>query len=138
MSILRHGKIERAIADEIAEAERREMSVLITSWGLTCTVFDSWDSPLTLAQRKAVTRAMHSFVRKHQQYALMGGQGRRELYLYDAADPASVMWTKLNVERRTRKRNPISLSEAKAELRRQLAAQGEPQAAQDRAAEDDL
>ena len=31
---------------------------------------------------KAVARAMHSFVRKQQQYALTGGQGRRDLYLY--------------------------------------------------------
>jgi hypothetical protein len=25
-------------------------------------------------------RAMHSFVRKHQQYALVGGRGRKSLY----------------------------------------------------------
>ena len=34
----------------------------------------------TLAQGKAVSRAMHSFVRKHQQYALVGGRGRKSLY----------------------------------------------------------
>ena len=70
----------------------------------------------TLAQRKAVTRAMHSFVRKHQQYSLTGGQGRRELYLYDAADPLSATWAKLNAERR--QRNPICLQDAKAFLER--------------------
>lgn len=57
---------------------------------------------------------MGSFVRKHQQYALTGGQGRRELYLYDTADPLSVMWAKLNVERR--QRNPISRMEAESVL----------------------
>jgi hypothetical protein len=39
-----------------------------------------------------------------------GGQGRRELYLYDATDPLSVMWTKLNVERK--QRNAICRAEA--------------------------
>ena len=73
----------------------------------------------TPAQRKAVIRAMHSFVRKRQQYALMGGQGRRELYLYDATDPLSVMWTKLNVERR--RRNPICRADAVAALNQNAA-----------------
>jgi hypothetical protein len=68
----------------------------------------------TLAQRKAVTRAMRTFVRKHPQYALTGGQGRRELYLYDTADPLSVLWAKLNVERR--QRNPIPRGTAEAVL----------------------
>lgn len=58
---------------------------------------------------------MHSFVRKHQQYALTGGQGRRQLYLYDTDDPVSVMWAKLNVERR--QRNPIPRAAAIAALR---------------------
>jgi hypothetical protein len=39
--------------------------------------------PLTMAMRKAIVRAMHSFVRKYPQYALAGGKGRSELYLYD-------------------------------------------------------
>jgi hypothetical protein len=122
MSALRHGKIERAIAKEIANAAKLDAAgmprtVLVHSWSLTHTVFrdyhnpeQGWDWEPSLAQRKAVTRAMRSFVRKHQQYALTGGQGRRLLYLYDTADPLSVIWAKLNVERR--QRNPISRSEA--------------------------
>jgi len=45
---------------------------------------------------------MRSFVRKHPQYALTGGQGRRELYLYDATDAESVMWAKMNATRKRR------------------------------------
>ena len=130
MSALRHGKIERAIATEIADAIKprfgHSSSVLVRSDVLVGDVYCpkdlNWDDEIawkpTLAQRKAVTRAMRSFVRKHQQYALTGGQGRRQLYLYDTADPVSVMWAKLNVERR--QRNPISRSEAEAALRNQL------------------
>jgi hypothetical protein len=120
MSALRHGKIERAIAAEIAAVTdtERSSSVLIRSDVLVGDVYctghgwDAADWKPTLAQRKAVTRAMHNFARKHQQYALTGGQGRRELYLYDTADPVSVMWAKLNAHRR--QRNPISRNEAKA------------------------
>jgi hypothetical protein len=122
MSALRHGKIERFIVAEIATYLSDGRPVGIRSDDVADGVFEPRDIPFderwnwkpTRAQRKAVTRAMHSFVRKHQQYALMGGQGRRELFLYDTADPLSVMWTKLNVERR--KGNPISLSEARAAL----------------------
>jgi hypothetical protein len=74
-----------------------------------------WNWKPTPAHRKAVTRAMHTFVHKHQQYALTGGQGRRILYLYDTADPVSAMWAKLNVERR--ERNPIPRMTAQAALR---------------------
>lgn len=121
MSALRHGKIERAIANQIADAVGG--TVLVTSGTVAFKVFElyeHWDGNFphptpTLAQRNAVTRAMHSFVRKHQQYALMGGQGRRALHLYDTGDPLSVMWAKLNVERRRGK--PISRSDAKEQLR---------------------
>jgi hypothetical protein len=107
-----------AIAAEIAGVERdrrkdKHAALLVHSWPLTYTVYNDHTHPNwepSLAQRKAVTRAMRSFVRKHQQYALTGGQGRRDLYLYDTADPLSVMWAKLNVERR--QRNPISRMQA--------------------------
>ena len=121
------GRIERAIAAEIAEAAVPNITgeigtVMIRSDGLINDLYrpmdengwPDWKWKPAPAQRKAATRAMRSFARKHQQYALAGGQGRRELYLYDAADPVSVMWTKLNVERR--QRNPISRSAAKAAL----------------------
>jgi hypothetical protein len=110
LSALRHGKIERAIWAAIAEAAAfgGASSVLITSWSLVRDVYrpEGWVSLVngdwepTMAQRKAVTRAMHSFVGKHRQYALTGGQGRRVLYLVDTADPVSEMWAKLWVERR--------------------------------------
>ena len=32
--------------------------------------------------------------------ALAGGRGRKSLYLYDTADPVSVMWAKLSVKHR--------------------------------------
>jgi hypothetical protein len=35
---------------------------------------------------------MHSFVRKHPEFALMGGQGRKRLCLYEVADPEGVDW----------------------------------------------
>jgi hypothetical protein len=44
------------------------------------------------AQRKAMIRALHSFVRKFPQYALMGGTGRKTLLLYEPADPISTAW----------------------------------------------
>ena len=86
MSALRHGKIERAIATEIADAIKprfgHSSSVLVRSDVLVGDVYCpkdlNWDDEIawkpTLAQRKAVTRAMRSFVRKHQQYALTGGK----------------------------------------------------------------
>ena len=127
MSALRHGKIERAIATEIARAAKPSFggvsSVLIRSRQLVDEVYRpkggsggwDWDWKPMPAQRKGVVRAMHSFVRKHQQYALAGGQGHRELYLYDTTDPVSVMWAKLNAERR--QRNPLSRSDAQAAMR---------------------
>ena len=117
------GRIERAILRNIEDTYHPRhglgpSSVRVSSWGVVCDVFkppDSWNfgwSP-TVAQCKAVSRAMHSFVRKHPQYALMGGQGRKRLWLYELADPISVMWTKLTVERR----KSVSRSEAQAALR---------------------
>ena len=50
---------------------------------------------------QAITRAPHSFVRKHLQYALMGEQGRKRLYLYEPGDSLSTMWAKMSVEQRT-------------------------------------
>jgi hypothetical protein len=54
----------------------------------------------TPAQRKAMTHAFHSFVRKHPQYALMGGNGRKTLLLYEPADPVSTAWAKAMLTRR--------------------------------------
>ena len=54
---------------------------------------------------------MRSFVRKHPQYALMGGQGRKRLYLYEISDPLSVAWASANVT--SRGREPVPLCEVK-------------------------
>jgi hypothetical protein len=122
------GHIERAIAVEIAHSARppHPMSVHNGSHQLADTVYrprvnsgvgfgnpgSMWNWEPNLVQQKATVRAMHSFVPKHQQYALAGGQGRKRLYLYDTADPLSVMWAKLSVEHR----RFVSQSEARKAL----------------------
>jgi hypothetical protein len=115
------GRIEQAIAAEIARAARPPypMSVCFGSRELAYAyrpaenlgAAEIWEP--NRVQRKATVRAMRSFVRKHQQYALAGGQGRKRLYLYDTADPLSVMWAKLRVERR----GFVSQSEARNALK---------------------
>jgi hypothetical protein len=70
-------------------------SLDLNSYWLAAQVYrdkDSWHLPWTPtpAQRKAVVRAMRSFVGKHPRYALTGGQGRRQLRMFDTADPLSV------------------------------------------------
>ena len=117
------GRIERVIAREIEDAYTPRhgsgpSSVHVSSWDLAVDLFypkdGSWNtdwSP-TAAQRKAVSRAMHSFVRKHPQYALTGGQGRKRLYLYEPSDPLSTMWAKMSVEQR----HHVSRSMAQAAL----------------------
>jgi hypothetical protein len=122
------GHIERAIAAEIAHSARppHPLAVHIGSHQLTDSVYrpkensgagfgkagTKWDWEPNLVQHKAIVRAMHSFVRKHQQYALAGGLGRKSLYLCDTADPVSVMWAKLTVKHR----RFVSQSEAKKAL----------------------
>lgn len=75
---------------------------------------------LTLAQRKAIVRAMHSFVRKFPQYALIGGKGREAvLWLYEPGDPLSKIWAELTVK--FGYHAPATLSDAKS-----VAKGGEP------------
>jgi hypothetical protein len=50
-----------------------------------------------LTSRKAMARALHSFVRKFPRYALRGGRGRHHfLVLYDPADILSEQWAYLS------------------------------------------
>jgi hypothetical protein len=110
------GRIERLIEREIERAQganrrAREYPIQISTWDLLCDAYPSADYTFTPAQRKAVTRAMHSYVRKHQRYALAGGQGRMQLYLYEPDDPLSTMWVKMQIA--NRKRNPVSITQAK-------------------------
>jgi hypothetical protein len=94
------GRIERGIQSLIEKEQSREnrMAVLISSWVIAGQVFRPpgwcWNWHPTEAERKAVARAMHSFVRKFPQFALLGGHGRKRLYLYDTTDPDSVLWLK--------------------------------------------
>lgn len=102
------GRIERRILHEIAcdktpGPSGEPGSVLLNSWTLACDAFGrgtAWSGSPSPAQRKAVCRAMHSFVRKFPQYALAGGKGRKYLYLFEPGDPVSAEWAKLSVENR--------------------------------------
>lgn len=140
MSALRHGKIERAIMATI-EDDRKGFrgepgSVLVTSLEVARAVYNPYPTTglctaveydalhrwkPTMAQSTAVTRAMRSFVGKYQQYALTGGQGRHHLYLFDTADPLSVMWAKLWVDPKRKRGKFISQNEARAVLSEQPA-----------------
>lgn len=72
----------------------------------------AWELSPTNAERKAAIRAMHSFVRKFPQYALMGGSGRKPLMLYDRNDPISTRHAELVVAKRGRNSNFVSFGEA--------------------------
>jgi hypothetical protein len=104
------GPIERHIAAEVAKAkmwpDRDRPVLLLSSRALanSCPVFQRDDgSELkwrpSAPQRQALLRAMHSFVRKYPQFGLIGGQGRKGLYLYEPGDPLSARWAKMSLER---------------------------------------
>jgi|SRR6516162_3133395 len=97
------GRIERWIEAEIIAKKVKGRSVHADSLGLAYNYKDYKSDPPdwkpSLAQRGAVVRAMHSYVRKFPQYALMGGKGRKMLYLYEPSDPVSTIWAMLSVER---------------------------------------
>jgi hypothetical protein len=59
--------------------------------------------------RKAMARALHSFVRKFPHYALQGGVGRHHaLILYDPADLVSERWASLSAS----SRHPVTKEQA--------------------------
>jgi hypothetical protein len=96
------GRIGRVILSQIEHASlldpitgKRGMAP-ISSWDLAYNVYRT-GYDFTPAQRKAVTRSMHSFVRRYPQFALAGGQGRIWLYLYEPDDPLSVKWMRLKL-----------------------------------------
>ena len=106
------GRIEREILRQIQADSLgfsgKKLPARVSGWTVAHKLYNParpgfptpWGWEPSRAQLKAVTRALHSFVRKHQQYALMGGKGRKRLVLYDAADPDSVLWAELTVSRR--------------------------------------
>jgi hypothetical protein len=112
------GRIEREIAREIEHMTTGQfpLPVRVTTWNVAVEFAPRTNAGMptgwrpSAALRKAAVRAMRSFVRKHQQYALTGGKGRKQLILYDATDPVSVIWARLTVERR----NHVTASEARA------------------------
>jgi len=125
MPRVKHGWIEKEIALQIERARKRSppRPVQVVSRGLIRDLFGpAAFQPFlpTPAQRNTVARAMRSFVRKHPQYALTSGQGRRELYLYDATDAESVMWAKMNATRK--RRGTYSVIEMQAAMRESASA----------------
>ena len=98
------GSIERAILEVVERdtrsywsmppSHRRGHPLDVTVWDIAYTAYPDWYDqpadggyrrlPTTPAQRKAITRALHSFVRKHPQYVLTGGKGRAPLRLSNA------------------------------------------------------
>jgi hypothetical protein len=101
------GRVERIIFAEVNQRDPRtgeKPTVLLNSWTLSMDHrLPGYESRLdwtpSRSRRKAVVRAMHSFVCKFPEYALVGGQGRGILYLYDASDPLSAFWARLSVAR---------------------------------------
>ncbi len=111
------GIVERAIAAAIAECQRRDgeadefcrlagrelppRPVMVRPRDVWLQIEpDVWKEATirhpSKAQTKAITRAMHSFVRKFPQFALISGTGRGHLCLYERGDPLSAMWATLN------------------------------------------
>jgi hypothetical protein len=117
------GHIERAILRAIERNkvgfDGKSKPLRLTSWQVIWDCYPearqtTWERPpATMAQQKAISRALHSIVRKHPQYALIGGNGRKRLCLYEPADPLSALWAKLTVERHAF----VSLSDAEATAR---------------------
>jgi hypothetical protein len=102
------GHIERIIQKTILDAQidrysqGQKIPVMMNSWHVVGAAFRppilDWSvwTP-NRSQELAVNRAMHSFVRKFPQFALMGGQGRKRLILYDTTDRESVAWATANM-----------------------------------------
>jgi hypothetical protein len=120
------GRIEQAIHAEVAKGLLVDPwtgapgVVHVSSWNVLVEVFRVYDPAgrfcyeFTKAQRLSVTRAMHSYVRKHPRFALTGGQGRKRLFLYDTTDPKSVDWARASVAAR----RVVALCEVKAVLQK--------------------
>ena len=90
------GRIGQAIAANIAYVNKRTGRPIPVHIICPCDLLRDVYNPASLndavfttAERKAVVRAMHGFVRRHPQYALAGGQGRALLVLYEPGDPLS-------------------------------------------------
>jgi hypothetical protein len=69
------GHIECTILQMVERQQRRKLRVSFSALDIVLNAYphrEGWDSR---AHFVAVHRAMHSFARKHPQYALVGGKG---------------------------------------------------------------
>src|SRR6187401_1804044 len=91
------GSIERFILDQVSKVDENGKKRVVLERGTLLArdyympedvrnQWESWRWEPSNAQRKAMTRALHSFVRKFPEYGLMGGNGRKTLILYERAD----------------------------------------------------
>jgi hypothetical protein len=73
------GHLERTILAMVERQRRKRQRVNFTALDIEYEAYPG--TPPTHAQHVAVLRSMHSFVRKHPQYALIGGKGSQPLVL---------------------------------------------------------
>jgi hypothetical protein len=99
-------QIQKSILEDLTRSDGSKPCVHLSSWQLVAE-FWPWENyglrngwKPSRAQNLSVSRAMNSFVRKFPRFALMGGQGRKRLYLYDTTDPESIAWAKASVKSR--------------------------------------
>jgi len=92
------GKIEREIAALIGRTKAGSQPVHLSSEAVAlyaiAPVGSPWGWKPNRTQRASACRAMRSFVRKHQQYALTGGKGRGDLVLYEPDDRLGALWVR--------------------------------------------
>jgi hypothetical protein len=109
------GVMERAVAVDIARCKKRdvrqdtafagagfdlpEKTVMVTPWSVCVSLLEGPFVPPSRSQLNSAARAMHSFVRKYPQYALIARSGRGCLALYERGDELSAMWAKLRSQR---------------------------------------
>ena len=73
------GHLERTILAMVERQLRKRQRVNFTALDIEYEAYPG--TPQTHAQHVAVLRSMHSFVRKHPQYALIGGKRSQPLML---------------------------------------------------------
>jgi len=73
------GHLERTILAMVERQRRKRQRVNFTASEIECEAYPG--TPPTRAQHVAVLHSMHSFVRKHPQYALIGGKRSQPLVL---------------------------------------------------------
>jgi hypothetical protein len=105
MATHRIGRIERRILELVegaaSDVVNSAQDVCLSADDIARDVYRCWpERHPTRAEYVSVYRAMHSFVRKFPQYALIGGKGRTPLYLYEPDNPRSARTAAEWTERR--------------------------------------